>query len=208
MPPMRLPKLPSPWGAVVETVLTLLAALAIFWVIQAFVVKPYVVPTSSMEPTLMPGDHVLADRLSMEFGNPSRYQIVVFHPPHCTGNRNDSDGVCTTTKLRYRDGAAGTTYIKRVIGIPGDVVTQHGGHIWVSHDGGKPFQLHEPYVLNGNEVGGLPLKRTVIPPGYYLLLGDNRVVSDDSRAWGLEPRGDILGVARARYWPLDRLGTL
>jgi signal peptidase I len=209
MPPMRvLPKLPSPWGAVVETVLTLLAALAIFWVIQAFVVKPYVVPTSSMEPTLMPGDHVLADRLSMEFGNPSRYQIVVFHPPHCTGDRNDSDGVCTTTKLRYRDGAAGTTYIKRVIGIPGDVVTQHDHHIWVSHDGGKPFQLHEPYVLNGDEVGGLQLKRTVVPPGYYLLLGDNRVVSDDSRAWGLEPRGDILGVARARYWPLDRLGTL
>jgi signal peptidase I len=63
-------------------------------------------------------------------------------------------------------------------------------------------------VLNGNEVGGLPLNRTVVPPGYYLLLGDNRTVSDDSRAWGLEPRGDILGVARARYWPLDRLGTL
>jgi signal peptidase I len=209
MPPMRLlPKLPSPWGAVVETVLTLLAALAIFWVIQAFVVKPYVVPTSSMEPTLMPGDHVLADRVSMEFGNPSRYQIVVFHPPHCTAGHNDGDGVCTTPLLRYRDGAAGTTYIKRVIGVPGDVVTQRDGHIWVRHDGGKPFELHEPFVLNGNQVGGLQLRRTVVPAGYYLLLGDNRTVSDDSRAWGLEPRGDILGVARARYWPLDRLGTL
>jgi signal peptidase I len=203
-----LPKLPSPWGAIVETVLTLLAALAIFWVIQAFVVKPYVVPTSSMEPTLMPGDHVLADRVSTEIGNPSRYQIVVFHPPHCTAPHDDGDGVCTTPALRYRDGAAGTTYIKRVIGVPGDVVSVRDGHIWVRHDGGAPFRLHEPFVLDGDEVGGLRLRRTVVPAGYYLLLGDNRAVSDDSRAWGLEPRGDILGVARARYWPLDRLGTL
>ena len=63
-------------------------------------VKPYVVPSASMEPTLMPGDHVLADRLSLEFGNPSRYQIVVFHPPHCTAGHNDGNGVCDTPRLQ------------------------------------------------------------------------------------------------------------
>jgi signal peptidase I len=163
-----------------------------------------------MEPTLEPGDYVLADRLSLDFSDPKRYQIVVFHPPHCTAGHNDSKGVCTTIKRRVRDGAAGTTFIKRVIGLPGDtVIPQPDGELWVKPaGGGKPFQLHEPYVKDGRELAGLKLRRTVIPPGYYMLLGDNRLLSDDSRAWGLEPRGDIVGVARVRYWPLGRLGIL
>src|SRR5205814_7271193 len=106
------------------------------------------VPTSSMEPTLMPGDHVLADRVSMEVGSPSRYQIVVFHPPHCVAGHDDGDGVCTTPLRRYRDGAAGTTYIKRVVGIPGDVVIDRDGHLWVKRGGDPPFRLHEPYVMD------------------------------------------------------------
>ena len=62
--------------------------------------------------------------------------------------------------------------------------------------------------MNHQEVVGIPLKKTVIPKGYYLMLGDNRAISDDSRGWGLEPRDDIIGVARVRYWPLSRIGLL
>jgi signal peptidase I len=204
-----LNRLPSPWRAIVETVLTLAIAAAIAWTAQAFVVKPYTVPTGSMEPTLMPGDYVLADRISLDFENPGRYQIVVFHPPHCTAGHNASQGVCDTPDLKYRDGSAGTTFIKRVIGLPGDTVYPQGGHLWVKPaGGGKAFALHEPYVEHGQELAGLPLHRMTIPKGYYLLLGDNRALSDDSRGWGLEPRGEIIGVARVRYWPLSRIGGL
>ena len=204
-----LDRLPSPWRAVVETALTLAIAAAVAWGAQAFVIKPYTVPSASMEPTLEPHDYVLADRISLDFTNPKRYQIVVFHPPHCTAGHNGDDDVCATPDLRYRDGAAGTTFIKRVIGLPGETVWGQGGKVWVKPaNGGPAFALHEPYVLGGRELAGLPLQRTHIPPGYYMLLGDNRAISDDSRGWGLEPRGDILGVARVRYWPLSRIGTL
>jgi signal peptidase I len=207
---MRLfDRLPSPWRAIVETALTLAVAAAIAWAAQAFVVKPYTVPSASMEPTLEPGDYVLADRLSLDFTSPQRYQIVVFHPPHCTAGHNADENVCATPDLRYRDGAAGTTFIKRVIGLPGETVWGQGGRVWVKPaGGGAAFPLHEPYVLGGRELAGLPLPRTHVPAGYYLLLGDNRALSDDSRGWGLEPRADILGVARVRYWPLSRIGRL
>ena len=63
-------------------------------------------------------------------------------------------------------------------------------------------------MQNHQEIAGRSLQRTVIPKGYYLLMGDNRGISDDSRDWGLEPRSGIIGVARARYWPIRRIGTL
>jgi signal peptidase I len=203
-----LDKLPSPWRAIIETVLTLAIAGAIAYAAQAFVVKPYSVPSGSMEPTLEPGDYVLADRLSLDFSDPKRYQIVVFHPPHCRGAHNDDKGVCDTSALGLRDGAADTTFIKRVIGLPGDTVIPRGGQVWVKRPGQHAFHLHEPYVKGGRELAGLTLHRMLIPSGYYLLMGDNRLLSDDSRAWGLEPRGDIVGVARVRYWPLRRIGIL
>jgi signal peptidase I len=78
----------------------------------------------------------------------------------------------------------------------------------VKPKGGTAFQLKEPWVMNHQEVAGIHLKKWVIPSGYYLMLGDNRAISDDSRGWGLEPRDGMIGVARVRYWPLDRIGLL
>src|SRR6478672_9503628 len=100
----RFRSLPAPVRTIIDTAITLAVAVAIAWLGQAFVVKPYRVPTGSMIPTLQPGDRVLADRLSLDFEDPGRGQIVVFHPPHCTSGHNDSTGVCTTPKLRYRAG--------------------------------------------------------------------------------------------------------
>jgi signal peptidase I len=200
--------MPKGVRTVLETVITLAVALAIAWLAQAFVIKPYRVPTPSMVPTLEPGDRVLADRLSLDFGNPHRFQIVVFHPPHCSGGHSDGMGVCTTPELDLRDGLAGTTFIKRVIGLPGETVWSQGGKIWVQDPGKPKFSLDEPYVSNHQEIAGRALERTTIPKGYYLLMGDNRGISDDSRDGGLEPRSGIIGVARARYWPIRRIGTL
>jgi len=200
--------MPKGVRTVLETAITLAVALAIAWLAQAFVIKPYRVPTPSMVPTLLPGDRVLADRLSLDFGDPHRFQIVVFHPPHCTDGHSDGMGVCTTSDLGLRDGLAGTTFIKRVIGLPGETVWSQDGKIWVQDPGKPKFSLNEPYVRADQEVAGRALQRTTIPKGYYLLMGDNRGISDDSRDWGLEPRGGIIGVARARYWPIRRIGTL
>ena len=200
--------MPKGVRTVLETAITLAVALAIAWLAQAFVIKPYRVPTPSMVPTLEPGDRVLADRLSLDFGDPHRGQIVVFHPPHCIAGHSDGMGVCTTPDLGLRDGLAGTTFIKRVIGLPGETVWSQGGKIWVQDPGKPKFSLDEPYVRAHQAVAGRALQRTTIPKGYYLLMGDNRGISDDSRDWGLEPRGGIIGVARARYWPIRRIGTL
>ncbi len=200
--------MPKGVRTVLETAVTLAIALAIAWLAQAFVIKPYRVPTPSMVPTLLPGDRVLADRLTLDFGTPHRGQIVVFHPPHCSDGHSDGMGVCTSPDRTFRDGLAGTTFIKRVIGLPGETVWSQDGKIWVQ-DAGKPkFSLDEPYVNDHQEVAGRALQRVEIPKGYYLLMGDNRGISDDSRDWGLEPRDGIIGVARARYWPIRRIGTL
>ena len=200
--------MPKGVRTVLETAVTLAVALAIAWLAQAFVIKPYRVPTPSMVPTLLPGDRVLADRLTLDFGTPHRFQIVVFHPPHCSNGHSDGMGVCTSPDRSFRDGLAGTTFIKRVIGLPGETVWSQDGKIWVQ-DAGKPkFSLDEPYVNDHQEVAGRALQRVEIPKGFYLLMGDNRGISDDSRDWGLEPRNGIIGVARARYWPIRRIGTL
>lgn len=200
-----LATLPKPVRTVLETVITLVIALGIAWLGQAFVVKPYRVPTPSMVPTLEPGDRVLADRLSLDFSSPSRGEIIVFHPPHCLPGHNDSSGVCTSPSLKLRAGLAGTTFVKRLIGLPGETVWSRGGHVFVQDKGKPAVELREPYT-DGQPTNDLP--RETIPSGYYLMLGDNRSISEDSRTWGLEPRDGLIGIARVRYWPLGRLGLL
>jgi signal peptidase I len=95
--------------------------------------------------------------------------------------------------------------VKRVIALPGETVWAKGGHVWIKDKGKATFQLKEPYT-HGKVTTDLP--RETIPPGFYLMLGDNRSISEDSRIWGLEPRDGLIGIARIRYWPLGRLGLL
>jgi signal peptidase I len=196
--------LPAPLRAVIEIVLTLAVAAGIAYLAQAYVVKPYRVPTGSMEPTLMPGDRVIADRVSLDFGNPSRGQIVVFHPPICQGN-HDTEGACSTTDRSLRTGPSPETFIKRVIGLPGETVWAKGGSIWIKPPTGRARRLDEPY-LHGRRTK--PFARTLLPAGCYFMMGDNRNRSDDSRMWGCEPRSWMIGIARVRYWPAGRAGLL
>ncbi len=204
-----LDRLPPFWRSAADLVITLVIAGLIVWVARAFVLKPYTVPTTSMEPTLMPHDYIIADRLILDFDHPHRFQIVVFHPPHCKTD-NDSMGVCQTRSLAQRDGLSGTTYVKRVIGLPGDTITVSPDHqhlIVKPANGGPSYQLKEPWVMNHQELAGKAFPSPwTIPKGYYLMLGDNRAISDDSRYWGLEPQAGLIGIARLRYWPLSRIG--
>jgi signal peptidase I len=189
---MRLSKL-ARGNQIVEFVLVVVIALALAFLVQAFVVKPYKIPTGSMEPTLIPGQRVLVDRIGNDFFSPSIGDIVVFHPP--AGAEVGGDGICgvtTTTNepcSRPTPKESSTTYIKRVVAVGGDTIAIRGGHV----------------ILNGK----LQKERFAnFPAGYYFMMGDNRGNSDDSRFWGPVPDAWIIGEAFATYWPPDRIGFL
>jgi signal peptidase I len=200
-----LSMIPAPLRGVVELLLTVVVAIAIALAAQAWVVKPYRVPTTSMVPTLEPGDRVLADRLTLRFRDPERYEIVVFHPPACTPEFTQQ-GICSVPDRSKRTGPSSETFIKRVIGLPGETVSARNGHVFITSPGGVTTRLAEPYLADDvtTVMRDGPVK---VPPGFYFMMGDNRGDSEDSRAWGVEPREDILGIARIRYWPIDRLGS-
>jgi len=176
--------------------------IAWFWVILAFMLingtlgQARVIPSGSMENTLLIGDHLIMSRLGYDAGvpftnwhvplwrNPRRLQIVIFKPPF---------------DLTQPD------YVKRVIGLPGETVDVHDGAVWI--DGRK---LAEDYTVGRTEAptkfqltvpyGGLPYK---IPENCYFVMGDNRENSLDSRFWGCVPRNDILGTPVIIYMSLD-----
>jgi len=196
--------LPPPLRAVAEIVLTLVVAAVIAFIAQAYIVKPYRVPTGSMIPTLQPGDRVIADRLTLDFRDPARGEIIVFHPPICRGDHN-SEGACDTNDLSLRAGASSQTFIKRVVGLPGETIWARHGAVWVKSPGQRAHRLSEPY-LHGRRTASFP--RTVIPQKCYFMMGDNRGQSDDSRFWGPVPKKWIIGGAFATYWPPKRIGLL
>lgn len=182
-----------------------IGALALALVIQWVLVKPYRIPTPSMVPTLQVGERVLVDRLTNRFGDPQLGEIIVFTPP---AGADDPERPCGTERapgtacLQERDGRASTTYIKRVIGLPGDRLEVRDGHVWRN---GKA--LREPYAEPcSDEVCNIePFE---VPAGRYFMMGDNRGDSSDSRYWGPVPRDYVIGQAFATYWPLKRIGGL
>ena len=197
----------SPLGSVVELVLTVAVAVGLAILIQAFIVKPYRIPSPSMVPTLEPGQRVLTNRL---VSHPSLGDIVVFHPPHGADFDNP---VCGNTSQGAGHPApcdqptaqqSTQTFIKRVVGMPGDRISIRDGHVIRN---GKP--VSEPYVepCGGGASCNFP-KTITIPPGDYFMMGDNRGVSDDSRFWGPVPDKWVIGVAFFTYWPPKRIGTL
>lgn len=177
-------------------VVTVVAALAIAWVVQAYLVKPYRIPSGSMENTLRCRDRVLVNRLGYHFRDPHRLDVVVFTPPRLE-NRTGKTGV------PKQDAA----FIKRIIGLPGDSVEVRANRAWVN---GKA--LDEPYLHPLPEGGGINATvnwgpRTV-PKGAYLMMGDHRDDSVDGRVFGYIPREDIIGRAFIVYWPWERIGRL
>jgi signal peptidase I len=207
----RAPKpRPEPKSGVkqfIELVITVAVAVGLALLIQAFVVKPYRIPSGSMLPTLHINQRILANRL---IGHPSVGDIVVFHPPAgadpenaVCGDSNQGTGhqqACDTPT----PAESSQTFIKRVVAGPGDVITIVNGD--VIRNG---VREKAPYI---NQCGGgpdcnfrTPIK---IPPGDYFMMGDNRGESDDSRFWGPVPDSWIIGVAFFTYWPPDRIGTL
>ncbi len=188
------------------------AAAGLAFLAQAFVVKPYRIPSASMEPTLQIGQRILVNRIGAGSGGWNVGEIVVFHPPAdykggCADPR-EGQNVQGQTGAHACDVAqahqSGETFIKRVVGISGDRISVLNGH--VIRDG---VRERDPYV---KPCGGLTMCNfpgtITIPQGEYFMMGDNRGQSDDSRFWGPVRKSWIVGDAFFTYWPPDRIGSL
>jgi signal peptidase I len=193
-------------SSLVELVLIVAAALGLALGIQAFLVKPYRIPSESMEPTLDVGQRVLVNRVNYRLSDPDRGDVVVFHPP--AGAEGNTCGVPRRPEepcSRPTEKRSDLNFIKRVVAIPGDVFTIRGGHAVVNGvEQEEPFT--EPCPGDGSECN---FPRSIkIPPGHFFMMGDNRGQSDDSRFWGPVPEKWIIGQAFFTYWPVDRVGIL
>ncbi len=190
-------RLPRRVRIIVDWVLTIVGAIAIVLAIKAWVVNPYRIPSSSMEPTLhcarpAPGcearfsDRVLANRFIYHFTDPQRGDVVVFETP---------------PQARVKCGAGGT-FVKRIIGLPGERVQirLNQGAAFVYIDGRR---LEEPYIEHDRRDIG-PEESFRVPKGHYFVMGDNRSQSCDSRVWGSVPEKNLIGKVFMTYWPPQR----
>jgi len=187
-------RLPHPARIAIDWIVTLGVAVAVVLTVKVEVANPYRIPSASMEPTLRCArpatgcdatfsDRVIANRLAYRFHDPRRGDIVVFNAPPTAA----------------KECSEGGTFVKRLVGLPGEVVSERNGDVYVD---GK--QLKEPYVD--------PRRRDTITrtwprvgAGRYFVMGDNRVASCDSRTWGTVPRENLIGPVLLTYWPLNRI---
>jgi signal peptidase I len=204
-----IPKPTTGWGAMLELFVIVLVAVGLALLIQATVVKPYEIPSGSMEPTLDIGQRVLVDRLIYDFRDPKIGDIVVFHPPvsaeqgrQCADPQagEGTQTPCDKAGLKEAD----TNYIKRIVAGPGDRLTIRAGHPVVNG-----IEPREGYINRCTDGGTCNMPHAItIPDDTYFVMGDNRGQSDDSRYWGPVPRDWIIGEAFLTYWPPDRAGLL
>jgi signal peptidase I len=186
----------EPWRSVLDWTLSIAVAVVFVLAVKVEVANPYRIPSESMEPTLhcarpAPGcqsahsDRVVANRFIYRFRDPRRGEIVVFEAPPKTEAACDEGG----------------TFVKRIVGLPGEVVSERHGFVYVN---GR--RLAEPYVepsLRDDRTQRWPR----IAAGHYFMLGDNRSHSCDSREWGTVPRESLIGPVFLTYWPPGRIGT-
>ncbi len=185
-----------------ELTATVLVAVGLAIAIQAWIVKPYMIPTGSMEPTLVPHQRVLVDRIfkSLQIG-----QIVVFHPPQGADSERCGRPHRATAACDWPNPESTQTYIKRIVAGPGDVITIRNGHV-IRNGHREPDRYPRPCFPGESACTfTTPIR---VPRGMWFVMGDNRGVSDDSRFWGPIPGTWIIGDAFFTYWPPDRIGAL
>lgn len=137
------------------------------------------IPSGSMENTIMPGDRVFGNRLAYTFGEPERFDVIIF---------------------RYPDDES-QLFIKRVIGLPGETVEIHDGHIYLNHSAEPLDDVDIKEPMEGS------FGPYTVPEGCYFVMGDNRNDSKDSRFWNhtFVSEDEIVGKAVFRYWPLNQM---
>ena len=188
--------LPRPLVRLLDWVVTIAVAVGIVLVFQAEIAKPYRVPSASMEPTLhcakpssgckaTYSDRVIALRIVYRFRDPHRGEIAVFHAPAAAA----------------RCGPPAAIFVKRVIGLPGETVSEHNGIVYV--DGKRLSDQYVPTAWRDRRTGTW----LRLGPKDYFVMGDNRVRSCDSRDWGPVARDRFIGPADVTYWPPSRIAV-
>jgi len=192
----------------IDLVVTIAVAVGVAILVQALLVKPYRIPTASMVPTLQEGQRILVNRLST---HPGVGDVVVFHPP--AGADRQSAVQCADPQQgpgnaqpcdRPTQRVSSQTFVKRVVGLPGDRLTITNGDVVRNgvRETGSYLQLcADPAVCTFSQT-------ITVPGGTYYMMGDNRGDSDDSRFWGPVPQSSIIGTAFFTYWPPSRIGTV
>jgi signal peptidase I len=170
-------------GCLLEIIETVLLTIIIFFVVQYFVAQPYRIYQVSMQDTLEPDQMVLVDKLSPIFQGYRRGDVIVFQPP------------------KGFEAEGSDPFIKRVVGVPGDLVEIRDDAVYVNG-----VRLVEPYVHDGEATTPRTEKTSWgIPEGRLFVLGDHRQASEDSRVFGPIERSSVIGRAWLRYWPLSTL---
>jgi signal peptidase I len=171
-------------ASLLEVVEIAFIAIAAVFIVRTFFVQPFLVSGTSMYPTFSNGDYVLTDELTYRIRPPERGEVVVFHE-----------------KSDYS-----TYLIKRIIGLPGERVVVANNTITIyNQQNPNGFALNESYLPKGTLTSGGEYDDVTLSSSTYMMLGDNREVSYDSRSWGPLPASDIVGLVRFRLWPLNAI---
>jgi signal peptidase I len=191
--PEPTPANPHPNRWIKEAVIVVVVAVLVAVLLRTFVVQTFFIPSGSMEPTLQIGDRILVNKLSYHLHGVDRGDIVVFSRPpteNCGGPEvND--------------------LVKRVIGLPGDVISVSGGYVYI--DGKRLDEAWLPSTEQGITVPGPPGNSSNlaqpyrVPANDYFVMGDNRTDSCDSRYWGPISKSLIVGKVDVRVWPISSL---
>jgi signal peptidase I len=194
------------WIALIlEFVVLFIIALVIAIYLQAFAIKPFMIPSPSMEPTLQEGDRVLVDRMTYHFREPRRGEVIVFRfDPNDTANwTQGSNGFTRSLDLLAEilniTHQESLPFIKRVVGVGGDTVELRDGALYVN---GEPYEADYEYVQD-NDNG-----KWEVPEGTVMVMGDNRPNSNDGRRWGFVPLQAVIGRGVLIWWPPSRWSTL
>lgn len=169
------------YNITLDTMQTMLLAASLFLVIYIFLFRPFQVSGQSMFPTFKNKEYILTNLIGLRFNNPKRGDVLVFHAP----------------KDPEKD------FIKRVMGIPGDSVYVKDGFVYVNDKkvNESPYLKSDVRTYGGNFMR--EGEKVIIPNGDYIVMGDNRPYSSDSREWGFLPKEKIIGSSLFVYWPVN-----
>lgn len=169
----------------VDIIETIVVALCIFVIVYLFLVQPHQVIGNSMLPNFYDKEYILTDKISYHTREPKRGEVIVFKSPE----DKDKD------------------FIKRIIGLPGERIKIQNGKIFIND-----LLLMENYIDKDLQTPAgkffLENQEFIIPPNAFIVLGDNRLNSSDSRSWGVIEKKEIIGRAILVYWPPNRMGLI
>jgi signal peptidase I len=178
-----------------ETVETILVAGILAIGIRATVAEARSIPSESMLPTLVIGDHLIVEKITGYYRNPERGEILVFYPPHPEQSLSTAQRALRSLSL-----TADMALIKRVVALGGERIAVTDGKVTIN---GKV--LKEPYI---QAPPAYTMPERLIPKDSVFMMGDNRNNSLDSHVWGPLPLKNVIGHANFRFWPLNRIGIL